>query len=84
MDRSNWSVGESNAARGKFKAIKKGLTPKRPLELAQIDHTLADIVIVDEIERRTIGRPWLTLVIDVATRLILGFHLTLDAPSSTA
>ena len=74
----------ASAARDKFTAVKKGLTPKRPLELAQIDHTLADIVIVDEIERRTIGRPWLTLIIDVATRLILGFHLSLDAPSSTS
>jgi putative transposase len=56
----------------------------RALELAQIDHTLADIIVVDEIERRPIGRPWLTLVIDVATRVIAGFHLSLDAPSSTA
>lgn len=35
-------------------------------------------------ERRPLGRPWLTLVIDVATRMIAGFYLSLDAPSSTS
>jgi putative transposase len=74
----------AGVARGKFASVKKGLSPKRPLELVQIDHTLADIMVVDEIERRSIGRPWLTLVIDVATRVVLGFHLSLDAPSSTS
>ena len=74
----------AEAARDKFAPVKKGLAPKYPLELVQIDHTLADIMVVDEVERRSIGRPWLTLVIDVATRVILGFHLSLDAPSSTS
>jgi hypothetical protein len=36
--------------------------------LVQIDHTLVDVIVVDEIERKPIGRPWLTLVVDVATR----------------
>jgi putative transposase len=74
----------AGAARDRFAPVKKRLAPKRPLELVQIDHTLADIMVVDEVERRSIGRPWLTLVIDVATRVILGFYLSLDAPSSTS
>jgi hypothetical protein len=57
----------AKAARDKFKSVGAGLRPTRALELAQIDHTLADIIVVDELERRPIGRPWLTLVIDVAT-----------------
>ena len=36
------------------------------LELIQIDHTLADVMIVDSVYRRSIGRPWLSLAIDVA------------------
>jgi putative transposase len=72
------------AARDRFGAVKQGLRPKQPLELFQIDHTLADVVLVDEVERRPIGRPWLTLVIDVATRAIAGFYLSLDAPSATS
>jgi putative transposase len=54
------------------------------LELIQIDHTLADVMIVDSVYRRSIGRPWLSLAIDVATRSVLGFHLGLDAPSALA
>ena len=74
----------AGTARDRFAPVKKGLAPKHTLELVQIDHTLADIMVVDEVERRSIGRPWLTLVIDVATWVILGFHLSLDAPSSTS
>jgi putative transposase len=74
----------AKAARDRFGAVKRGLRPKKPLELFQIDHTLVDVVLVDEMERRPVGRPWLTLVIDVATRAIAGFYLSLDAPSATS
>lgn len=49
-----------------------------PLAVYQIDHTPADIILVDDINRDPIGRPTLTLVIDVCTRLIAGFYLSLD------
>jgi transposase InsO family protein len=54
------------------------------LELFQIDHTPIDVILVDEIDRRPIGRPWLTLVSDVATRMIAGYYLSFDHPSSTS
>jgi putative transposase len=54
------------------------------LELVQIDHTLADVMIVDSEHRRSIGRPWLSLAVDVATRSVLGCHLGLEAPSALA
>ncbi|HEX9382655.1 MAG TPA: Mu transposase C-terminal domain-containing protein [Gemmatimonadaceae bacterium] len=54
------------------------------LELIQIDHTLTDVMIVDSVYRHSIGRPWLSLAIDVATRGVLGFHLGLEAPSALA
>ncbi|WP_187648735.1 Mu transposase C-terminal domain-containing protein [Nitrosophilus labii] len=53
----------------------------RPLEVIQIDHTPLDLQIVDETYRKPIGRPYLTLALDVYSRMIYGFHLTLDAPS---
>jgi putative transposase len=40
--------------------------------------------VVSELDRKPIGRPWLTLVIDVASRMIAGFHLSLDSPSSAS
>lgn len=48
------------------------LTASQALELVQIDHTLADVIIVDSHHRRSIRRPWLSLAIDVATRSVLG------------
>ena len=53
----------------------------RPLEIVQIDHTRVDVVVVDEETGQTIGRPWITLAIDVFTRMVTGFHLTMAAPS---
>ena len=54
------------------------------LELIQIDHTLADVIVVDSRFRKPIGRPWLSVAIDVATRCVLGVHVGLEAPSSLA
>ncbi|MCX7056053.1 MAG: DDE-type integrase/transposase/recombinase, partial [Proteobacteria bacterium] len=51
------------------------------LSVVQIDHTPIDVHIVDSVHRRPIGRPWLSLAIDVATRAICGFHVSLDFPS---
>jgi putative transposase len=53
----------------------------RPLEIVQIDHTEVDVIVVDEQSRKTIGRPWITLAIDVATRMVTGFYLSLEPPS---
>ncbi|PSB11833.1 transposase [filamentous cyanobacterium CCP2] len=47
----------------------------------QIDHTRADILLVDQ-QGELLGRPWLTIVIDTYSRCIMGFNLGFDAPSS--
>lgn len=52
-----------------------------PLEQVQIDHTQADVMVLDDSRTFSLGRPWLTLVICVHSRLILGFYLSLRAPS---
>jgi putative transposase len=51
------------------------------LAVVQIDHTVADVNVVDETFRKPIGRPWLTLAVDVHTRMICGFHVSLNPPS---
>ena len=55
-----------------------------PLACIQIDHTKADIMLVDDTHRKSIGRPWLTVAIDVYSRMVTGCHLSLDAPSETS
>jgi putative transposase len=52
------------------------------LQVVQIDHTLADVLLIDPHSRRPIGRPTFTVAIDVATRCVMGFCLSLEAPSS--
>ena len=54
------------------------------LVVVQIDHTPVDVIVVDEAHRLPFGRPWLTLAIDVATRVVVGFYVSLEAPSSTS
>jgi putative transposase len=56
-----------------FRPVKASLTASEPLELVQIDHTLVDMIVVDDLDRKSIGRPWLSLAIDVATRAVTGF-----------
>lgn len=52
-----------------------------PLAVVQIDHTPLDILLVDDVHRKSIGRVWVTLAIDVHTRMITGYYLALDAPA---
>ncbi|RZI45290.1 transposase [Rickettsiales endosymbiont of Peranema trichophorum] len=55
-----------------------------PLSVVQIDHTLVDVIIVDPIDRLPIGRPYVTIAIDVYSRCIAGFIVSLEAPSSVS
>ncbi|SBW84038.1 transposase [Pseudomonas veronii 1YdBTEX2] len=53
-----------------------------PNAVVQIDHTPVDVIIVDEEHRLPIGRPFLTIALDVATKMVTGFRMTLDHPSA--
>ncbi|MHA1428205.1 MAG: hypothetical protein ACTSQI_19655 [Candidatus Helarchaeota archaeon] len=86
-------VGELPAVeqRGKFKPaaqsfIKRGLTGtyregRYGGAVIQMDHTLLDIWVVDAFTKQPLGRPWITLGIDVFSRSIWGFYISLDQPS---
>lgn len=52
------------------------------LEQVQIDHTVVDLIVVDEQHRLPIGRPYVTVAIDVFSRCIVGLVITLEAPSA--
>ena len=54
---------------------------ERPFEIGHIDHTELDIELVDSRTGANLGRPWLTVLIDAHTRLILASFLTFDPPS---
>ncbi|WP_330565687.1 Mu transposase C-terminal domain-containing protein [Pseudomonas yamanorum] len=57
-------------------------TTHAALDLVQLDHCKVDCEVVDDVHRKVIARPWLTLAIDVHSRSVLGFYLTLDHPSA--
>ncbi|HWU61507.1 MAG TPA: Mu transposase C-terminal domain-containing protein [Ensifer sp.] len=74
----------SRGGRGKSEAetMRPGaLQVAGPNSQWQIDHSPADIVVVDVATRQPIGRPWLTFVIDVSSRTVVGLHVSLDAPN---
>ncbi|OAN93062.1 transposase [Sulfitobacter geojensis] len=71
----------AKAARQKFAPVTGENKASQPLEIVQIDHTPADIILVDSFERQPIGRPWVTLAIDIATRMVIGYYASLEAPS---
>lgn len=71
----------AKAARQHFSPVTGQNAAERPLDVVQIDHTRADIILVDSFERKPIGRPWVTLVIDIATRMVTGYHVSFEAPS---
>ena len=55
---------------------------KYPLDVIQIDHMKVNIIVVDDEWRLSLGeRPWLTIAIDVYSRVIYGFYLSFDHPS---
>lgn len=56
--------------------------PTRPNGVWLIDHTLADIILVDRLSREVIGKPTISFIIDAYTRMIPGYEISLGHPSS--
>lgn len=84
---SDVDLQKSATRRGEQKIVKAttavpgSFEVSRPLEVVQIDHTKADVFVVDEETRKPVGRPWLTLAMDICSRMVTGFYLTMEAPS---
>ncbi|AZA91780.1 Transposon Tn7 transposition protein tnsB [Chryseobacterium nakagawai] len=66
-----------------FKPI-RGSFPhsNHPLSVVQIDHTIGDVILVDEVFRQPFNRPYLTVAIDVYSRMILGINISFDPPGA--
>lgn len=52
------------------------------LEHVQVDHSKLDINVVSEVDRKLLGRPFLTLAVDVFSRMITGCLFSFDNPSA--
>lgn len=86
MDRAELTRARegSKAARDRFRPVPGEYAAEFAFDIVQIDHTLVDVIVVDRQHRRPLQRPWLTLAIDVASRMVAGFYLTLDTPSTVS
>jgi len=74
----------AKAARDHFAPAAVEYRADHALHIVQIDHTLVDVIVVDSVHRKPLQRPWLTLAIDVASRMVAGFYLSLESPSSAS
>ncbi len=72
----------AKAARNRYHPVPGTYKIERAFEVIQIDHTLVDVIVVDRAHRQPLQRPWVTLAIDVASRMVAGFYLTLEPPSA--
>jgi putative transposase len=55
--------------------------PTLPLERVEIDHTLTDIIVVDDEDNLPLGRLTYTSCLDTATRYPLGHYIGFEPPS---
>lgn len=58
----------------------------RPLERVEIDHFLLDVHLLVPVEddEFIVQRPWLTLVIDHYSGVVLGYHLSFRSPCTAS
>lgn len=64
-----------------FKGVRDSLRAKRILDVAIVDHKRMDVYVVDPVSGIEIGRPWLAVLIDVKSRMVLGYTLSFEDPS---
>lgn len=74
--------GDLELAYNKHVAKVGSLETHYPLQVVQIDHSPIDLILVDDVHRRPIGRPWLTVAICTYSRMITGYYLSMSPPSA--
>lgn len=70
----------SRAALMKFGVFETRALPDFALEEVQVDHCLIDVFVLPPDGGPPV-RPWLTAILDVATRAVLGIHIGFTPPS---
>jgi putative transposase len=70
-----------DAARTKFRSVMGHTVSEGPLDRAEIDHTILDLLVLDEQTCLPLGRPYITLCIDHYSRCILGVFVAFTPPS---
>ncbi len=70
-----------SSQRSRYEYADIGRESKGLLNVVQMDHTRGNVFLVDSVDRKPIGRPWITLLICVYSRCIVGFLVSMNSPS---
>ena len=70
-----------DAAVKRFRYVGGGKPSSEPLQRAEIDHTILDLFVIDDVSLLPLGRPYVTCCIDAYTRCILGINIGFTPPS---
>lgn len=73
----------SLAAEKLARASGKKIISEAVMSIVQIDTHYIDLHVIDECTGDVIGRPFLTCVMDIATRVIVGIYICMYPPSAT-
>ncbi|USK32540.1 Mu transposase C-terminal domain-containing protein [Bacillus sp. F19] len=71
-------------AKAKFGQVNANQRPEYILQRVEVDHTRLDLFVVDEKSRLPIGRPWITVCLDVFSGYPLGYYIGFEPPSYTS
>ena len=69
------------AADQMFKQVAEGPQATYVMEVVEVDHTRANVDVLDDITGFKLGRPWVTTALDRYSRLPVGVHVHFDGNS---
>lgn len=84
-ERTRERAQEGKKGNEKYEPVERGHANQEalyPLHIVEIDHTPLDLDVIDEKSGLVIGRPYLTLGIDVYSRMIWCMYLSFEPPSA--
>lgn len=68
----------------KLQPIRGKVVSSGPMGLVQIDHWHSGVEVVDELYRLPIGVPWITVAIDVFSRMVAGYYISVERPTAAS
>lgn len=71
----------TQAARREFTQYGQMPSSQAPLERVEIDHTMLDLIVVDEEDGLPLGRPTFTTLFDTYTKYPIGVYIGFEPPS---
>lgn len=65
----------------KYRSVGQFIPTTMPMEYVEIDHSPADVILIDDEKEFPLGRPYLTTLYDRYSKCIVGLSVNFDEPS---